>query len=332
MENHPIPQQISSYQFRLVGDMTLKQFFQVGGGALIAIVLYTSGLPVYIKWPLIIVSFLLGVALAFFPIEDRPLSKWLVLFAKSIYSPTLYVWMKNFKEPQYFQLEGANAPVTDTNIPQPAPVIMPQTTKEAQPLDQKEEQFLSQVTKALNPSAPVAPQPVVAQQIAPAPPVDIPQPTATYPEVSIPQTETLAVPQAHEAEEIFIPTATKQQEDITAGSEISPMVGEKTQNAMDVQFVANTSAPSTPTTPNVIVGQVIDSVGKIVESAILEIKDEEGRPVRALRSNKLGHFMIVTPLVNGTYEITTEKDGLVFEPLTLPVTGEIIFPITIKAK
>ncbi len=29
MEQHPIPQQISSYQIKLVGDMTLKQFFQV---------------------------------------------------------------------------------------------------------------------------------------------------------------------------------------------------------------------------------------------------------------------------------------------------------------
>jgi len=36
---HPIPQQISAYQFRLVGDMTIKQFFQVAAGALIALLI-----------------------------------------------------------------------------------------------------------------------------------------------------------------------------------------------------------------------------------------------------------------------------------------------------
>ena len=38
---HPIPQQISAYHFRLVGDMTLKQFFQVAAGALISLVLFS---------------------------------------------------------------------------------------------------------------------------------------------------------------------------------------------------------------------------------------------------------------------------------------------------
>ncbi|KKR52786.1 MAG: hypothetical protein UT88_C0021G0001, partial [Candidatus Woesebacteria bacterium GW2011_GWD2_40_19] len=38
MEQHPIPQNISSYQFRLVGDMTLKQFFQLAGGFLVGLI------------------------------------------------------------------------------------------------------------------------------------------------------------------------------------------------------------------------------------------------------------------------------------------------------
>src|SRR6266498_2906030 len=89
---HPIPQQISSYQFRLVGDMTLKQFFQVAAGAIVALVVYSTNFPAIVKWPLILGSFLTGVAFAFFPLQDRPLSKWITLFIQAIYSPTIFLW------------------------------------------------------------------------------------------------------------------------------------------------------------------------------------------------------------------------------------------------
>src|SRR3989344_4048233 len=128
-EQHPIPQQISSYQFRLVGDMTLKQFFQVAGGAVIALLFYASALPGYIKWPGVLISFLAGIALAFFPIQDRPLSLWLLLFFKSIYSPTIFVWKKK-GEQNYFQPESATPAVIDTaplttptiNVAPPEPI------------------------------------------------------------------------------------------------------------------------------------------------------------------------------------------------------------------
>jgi hypothetical protein len=61
---------------------------------------------------------------------------------------------------------------------------------------------------------------------------------------------------------------------------------------------------------------VVGPEGEIVESAILEIRDLAGRPARALRSNKVGHFMIVTALPNGQYDIITEKEGYVL-PLYL---------------
>ena len=102
MEQHPVPQQISSYQFRLVGDMTLKQFFQVGGGALISLLIYASGLHPVAKWPLIIISFALGAALAFLPYQDRPLSFWIVSFFRSIYSPTEFYWRKTEKKEVFF--------------------------------------------------------------------------------------------------------------------------------------------------------------------------------------------------------------------------------------
>ncbi|MEK7120997.1 MAG: hypothetical protein AAB840_02800, partial [Patescibacteria group bacterium] len=64
---------------------------------------------------------------------------------------------------------------------------------------------------------------------------------------------------------------------------------------------------------------------------ILEVKDGEGRPVRALKTNRAGHFLIVTPLVSGKYQLLTEKNGFVFEPISFEANGAAIAPIAIKA-
>src|SRR3990170_4811369 len=116
MEQHAIPQQISSYQFRLVGDMTLKQFFQLAGGALVGLLFYASPLHPLIKWPFILFFTLLGVALAFLPLHERPLEKWIVAFFRSIYSPTIFYWQK-VPAKSHFQ-EEAQVPMDKIMAPQ----------------------------------------------------------------------------------------------------------------------------------------------------------------------------------------------------------------------
>jgi hypothetical protein len=108
--------------------------------------------------------------------------------------------------------------------------------------------------------------------------------------------------------------------------------GPLSQNTQGAQFSVEAAPPMPPSQPNTVVGQVMDSKGKIVEGAILEIKDIAGRPVRAVKTNKLGHFLIVTPLSDGTYEIETEKEGLNFEPIKFEAGGSIIPPIAIRAQ
>lgn len=92
MDQHPVPQNISSYEFRLVGDMTLKQFFQLAGGGAAGLIFYRSPFPFYIKYPLVFVSVLVGILLAFVPLNGRPFSQWILAFIKAVYSPTQYFW------------------------------------------------------------------------------------------------------------------------------------------------------------------------------------------------------------------------------------------------
>ena len=153
MEQHPIPQQIASYQFKLVGDMTLKQFTQLAAGALISLLLYSSPLHPFIKWPLIVISFLFGVALAFLPFQDRPLSTWLMLFFRSVYSPTYFVWNKAVKAPEYFAPEETAAKPNSLKIAEKKedvqelikPVI--KQTEATTNLEEKEKSFLTKVSQ-----------------------------------------------------------------------------------------------------------------------------------------------------------------------------------------
>ena len=94
MEQHPIPQQITSYEFKLVGEMTLKQFGKAAGGIIAALLINALPLVFFIKWPLIFLFAGGGLALAFVPFQDRPLEGWLKAFIKSIYAPTIYVYKK----------------------------------------------------------------------------------------------------------------------------------------------------------------------------------------------------------------------------------------------
>ena len=94
MENHPIPQDITGFQFKLIGDMTVKQFAYVAVGVLIGWFFYITPLNDLIKIPLAIAFIAFGVALAFVPVQGRPLDTMIANFFKAVFSPTQYIYQK----------------------------------------------------------------------------------------------------------------------------------------------------------------------------------------------------------------------------------------------
>lgn len=95
MEQHPIPRQITTFEFKLIGFMTLKQF-------LFLIIFAPIGFIVYKIIPIPVINIFLGVviagigaAFAFIPIQDRPLDVWVRNFIKRLNSPTQYMYKKN---------------------------------------------------------------------------------------------------------------------------------------------------------------------------------------------------------------------------------------------
>jgi len=95
MEQHAISRQITSYEFKLIGFMTLKQFlYLVIFGPLGYIVSMIFPLP-FVNILLGIAVGALGVALAFLPINDRPLDIWIRNIWKRLNSPTQFVYHKH---------------------------------------------------------------------------------------------------------------------------------------------------------------------------------------------------------------------------------------------
>ena len=83
-------------------------------------------------------------------------------------------------------------------------------------------------------------------------------------------------------------------------------------------------------TPNVISGIVATDDGAPIEKAILIIRDSHGIPVRALKTNKLGQFLSVTPLGDGTYSIEIEADFYKFRPFKIDLKDEVLSPMEVK--
>lgn len=84
--------------------------------------------------------------------------------------------------------------------------------------------------------------------------------------------------------------------------------------------------------PNALNGIIMTVNEKLIKDAVVIIKDKNNNPLRALRTNELGQFLVATPLPNGTYHLEIEKEGEEFDILEVELTGDVLSPIEIRAK
>ncbi len=196
MEQHPVPQNVTTFQFRLIGDMTLKQFGYLAGGAIVAFICYKLPLPFIFTWPLTVMAVLLGFGLAFVPIEERPMDVWILSFIRNIYSPTVFIWKRGKPSKE----SDATAP---TPISLPLNQTLPSMTTGApssQSIHKKTSNSLfswidslfipphhvaTQTTGHTQQETPLAPVPTIHQEPLVAQPHDIHQPSYEKPPVVV---------------------------------------------------------------------------------------------------------------------------------------------------
>lgn len=343
MEPHPIPQNVTSFQFRLVGDMTLKQFLYLATGSAIAYLLFVALAPYYplIAWPLIVISTLVGVAFAFLPIGSRPLDHWVKAFLKAVYSPTQRAWKKNGQTPKdnplfnsrlvmYLSSIQPSVEGPKVSTPKNASTSPPSLTTEAAqfksdlPTSDELGKTVDLARQAQNLQIRILQTERVLSQIK----AEAQQPTSIPVDYSEQVNKVMADLQSLVAKA----SQTKQQLDqLTKGEKMAEVVVPKEKIKVVPAKTKQTQLALT-TFPNVINGIVRDKNGEYLEGAIAVIYDKEGLPVRALKTNKLGQFTGSTPLPNGTYTLEFEKDSYNFDVLQIELTGGVLPPLMITAK
>jgi hypothetical protein len=278
--------------------MTIKQFVSLGVGIVLAVIFYSSPLPFFFKYPLAFTFLLMGVGMAFVPVQGRSLDAWLVAFIRSIYSPTQYVWKQT-------ALENISS---DTAAPTNA------ANKQTAPQVSNPHMEISKGTVAINTVTPPAtsittPQPeITAPEAKPVevvtPPIQVsapdPQPIAETPIVTPPATEPVITPSV---QEIVPPIVTE-----PTPTPINPVLPPTNVSPIPASppGASQLPVPYTPTTPNTLVGLTITPDSRILDGVLVEIQ-KNGLTSRATKSNKLGQFMFARPLEDGLYQIFAEK-------------------------
>ena len=347
MQQHPVPQNVTQYQFRLVGDMTLKQFLELAGGMVVAYLFFASNLLFFIKWPLALGSLLLGVGLAFFPIEERPLDVWIINFLKSIYAPTRFVWQKTTKLPDLFSFKAHDIVEKKTStktVKAPTLPVQPTPTTdysedELAKLKSLEGRFSDSksATPTNNSTAKSKPKKpdVSVRKLSTSKVIfdaQKPLPTQNKTAATIKTATKPSTQSRSEAETPPLASGVGTPHKATISKDIfvsNPTV--TTQKLTATGETENIKLPASPKKPNIVVGMVIDKGGAIVSGAIIEIINSDGISARAIKANSLGQFYISTPLPPGKYVLEVEKDGFTFPRQSLTINNKLISPILLRA-
>lgn len=201
MDNHPIPQDVTGFQFRLIGDMTIKQFAYVAVGAILAFVMFAVPAPILLKLPFVILFAGTGVALAFLPLEGRPMDVMLGNFFKALFNPEQYMYQKTggiFLSNIHSPTKTTQAAQTPT-APSSEKLSMYLSSLHAQhadKLDDRESKFLNSVSSIFtNPTVQLQPIPALtpSPQAPYVPPAPLPEPPQKTPE-KITETPTPVAP------------------------------------------------------------------------------------------------------------------------------------------
>lgn len=358
MQQHPVPQNITTYQFRLVGDMTLKQFLELAGGIVLAWIIFSSNLNFLFKWTLAPFFGFLGFALAFVPIEDLPLDQWIINFIKAVYSPTQYVFQPTPKTLDIFAPAKPRPVKSKAQSPQPEQLEEYLKTLPSSPttaFEQAEEKYLAHLTNLFDalgakappskssPSSPktfieppikgVRIRQLMTPQMCLLPHATVYQPPAPTQQASMPIISQPSPPQAPTKK--ASPAITKPAPKITVKPKtVRPPVrapSSPPKSTTAAVFAPDVIIPQAAEKPNLVSGITLDKNNKIIPNVILEIRDSKGYPVRALKSNKLGQFFTATPLPDGVYTIEAEHDAHRFAIMKLEAKNEIIPPLKIQA-
>ena len=172
-EAHPIPQDITGFQFKLIGDMTVKQFAYLATGAIAAWIVYLLPIFLFIKLPISLFFLGFGIALAFIPVDGRPLDLMIVHFFKAVFSPTQYIYQK--QGANLAVAGGETADLTKTLSQNQLQTFLNKLPKAKNSLDKKEMVFFQNLQTIANSPQVTLPKEIPSHYFATKAPAQQPQ-------------------------------------------------------------------------------------------------------------------------------------------------------------
>lgn len=345
-QQHPVPQHIAAFEFKLIGDLTVKQFLFAGVGVAVAYAAYISELNFILKWLLIITSATLGLGTAFLPIQDRTMDQWILNFIRAVLSPTQRIWRKEPLPPEYLREDYAQfltsqvLSLTPRQSRQKLAAYLEAAEGGMSQLDLAEDAFVQR----LNFEIPTTIKDGVQKaRIEPARPPTIAPPSevAGVIEVKAPEKRRGVLPQIIE----------ETKKDFGRLAELEKRNLELQEKLKTAEALLKTPQPPLPAkpeppprreppsepprekgVPNIIRGLVRDSRQRFLEGAVVIVKDEGGDPVRALKTNRLGQFTVSTPLENGAYTVEISAQGRQFDIIKITADGSVLPPLEFRER
>lgn len=359
MDNHPIPQDVTGFQFKLIGNMTIRQFAYVATGAVLAWIFLSSPIFILIKLPLVAFFAISGFSLAFLPIDGRPLDTMVANFIRALFAPNEYIFQKQGEEFLSFEKQAktihhtsGSQTVSKENL-QAFLNSISKTPNNA--FDQKEAAMLQNVASMMQGSVlrtPVSPQ---KQEEKPAPTKDAERKTESSEKQQPPPIKQAAPIKPQQIEprekskeyqqlmsELENTRRLKEElekelfslKNMVATVKTTPAVQTAPKNTAGIKRIPGKPAektikPAVPDAPNVITGLVKDPRGNALANILVEVKDAEGNPVRAFKTNTIGQFESATPLLNGVYTINFDDPAgkQKFDVIEITLNGNIVQPL-----
>jgi hypothetical protein len=368
MENHPIPQDVTGFQFKLIGSMTLKQFGYVGFGVIMAVVLYYAPIAWYLKALFIPTFAISGICLAFVPLDGRPLDVMALKFFMALVKPDQFVYKKIGGTLSFMELNlqpvtlltasaqsnpNSNStrhsrqnPESDIKKEQLLTYLYDTKDEPVDPLEEKEKQLIQALFSHTPPVQQVRlPADEAIKQTAAVPVPPRPDPAHTNQNQSIspmPGDNGYAFQQVRQTHQTVQPTAAMRQIDQiktpppAAAAPEQHFQASATPTFVQIVQPENRVQPQPQTAtgmdfPNLIKGIVKDPRGNILPGVLVEVKNKDGESVRAFKTNIIGQFASATQLANGTYTLVFEdpKGKHKFDEMQVETNGTVLAPLTI---
>lgn len=345
-KQHAVPQNIMDVEFKLIGDLTMRQFTY----------LLVFGLTAYFnaqvviglfRWPLTLLFALLGVSLAFLTIQERNLDEWIVNFIRAVYSPTQTIWQKKPNIPSAFLQDNLN--IVKHELITLAPTSSRRKLEEyldyqkdklpKDPLDIPESEFILKVREAfkkkeIQPSVSLK-TPVSVQRVEMLK-EEIPRAILTEvkeykkPEVALPGVQLKKEPQAVKYVDLSLQDREKRKIDFREVSKPSvqvPQVVQKTKESLleeKKMEIKRQEVPAIETKRDqeekIILPKYLEKKEEVIKEEVTKEKPTVEKKEARIPTQSIDDTMLFTPLTPDRHA------GRAFTSF-LPSQGEIVLPV-----